>query len=86
MYYLIAINIVTLMAYIIDKIKAKRHAWRIPEATLLGLAIIGGSIGALIGIFIIRHKSRHIKFKFGVPIILVLQIVAYTYLYTHWRH
>ena len=86
MYYLIAINTVTLMAYIIDKIKAKRHAWRIPEATLLGLAIIGGSIGALIGIFIIRHKSRHLKFKLGVPIILVLQIVAYTYLYTHWRH
>ncbi|MGI6243532.1 MAG: DUF1294 domain-containing protein [Prevotella sp.] len=83
MYYLTVINIITLMAYIIDKCKANRHAWRIPEATLLGLAIIGGSVGALIGIFIIRHKSQHIKFKFGVPIILVLQIVAYTYLYIH---
>jgi uncharacterized membrane protein YsdA (DUF1294 family) len=85
MYYLFAINIITLTAYVIDKVKAKRHAWRIPEATLLGLAIIGGSIGALIGIFVIRHKSRHIKFKFGVPIIFVLQIVAYAYLCIHSR-
>lgn len=83
MYYIITINIITLMAYIIDKFKAKQHAWRIPEAALLGLATIGGSVGALIGVFIIRHKSRHIKFKFGVPIIFVLQIVAYTYIYIH---
>lgn len=61
MYYIITINIITLMAYIIDKFKAKRHAWRIPEAALLGLATIGGSVGALIGVFIIRHKSRRIS-------------------------
>ena len=83
LYYLLAINVITLLVYIADKIKAKRHMWRIPESALLSLAIIGGSIGALIGIFVIRHKSQHPKFRIGVPIIFILQLtVAYWIL---WR-
>ncbi len=74
LYYLLAINVITLAVYVADKIKAKRHAWRIPEATLLLLAAIGGSIGALIAIFVVRHKSQHLKFRYGVPAILLLQV------------
>ena len=83
LYYLLAINVITLVVYIADKIKAKRHMWRIPESTLLSLAIIGGSISAPIDIFVIRHKSQHPKFRIGVPIIFILQLtVAYWIL---WR-
>ena len=57
-----------------DKLKAKRGAWRIPEATLLGIAAVGGSIGALIGMYLFRHKTRHLKFTLGLPLILCLQI------------
>jgi uncharacterized membrane protein YsdA (DUF1294 family) len=57
-----------------DKLKAKRGAWRIPEATLMGIAAVGGSIGALIGMYCFRHKTRHLKFALGLPLILCLQI------------
>lgn len=80
LYYLAALNAVTLLVYAIDKAKAKRHAWRISEATLLALAIAGGSVGALAGIFVLRHKSRHLKFRYGVPLILAAQVAAYWYL------
>lgn len=77
LYYLVGINLLTLLVYAIDKLKAKRHAWRIPEATLLGLALAGGSIGALVAIFLVRHKSHHLKFRYGVPLILAAQITLY---------
>jgi uncharacterized membrane protein YsdA (DUF1294 family) len=57
-----------------DKCKAMKNAWRIPEATLLGLAAIGGSLGALIGMQLFRHKTRHPKFYLGVPLLLILHI------------
>lgn len=74
--YLAAVNVVTFFMYGIDKWKAKRARRRISEATLLGLAVIGGSIGAWIGIKIWHHKTLHKKFKYGIPLILILQIAA----------
>ena len=65
---------VTFFLYGIDKWKAKRSKWRIPEATLLGLAVIGGSIGAWIGMKVWHHKTMHKKFKYGLPLILLAQI------------
>lgn len=73
-YYLIGINILTFFVYGIDKWKARRSKWRISEAMLLGLAIIGGSIGAWLGMRIWRHKTQHKKFKYGIPLILIAQI------------
>ena len=72
--YLIAINVVAFFLYGIDKWKAKRSKWRISEATLLGLAVIGGSIGAWLGMKVWHHKMMHKKFKYGIPLILMAQI------------
>ena len=74
LYYLIVINVVTFLVYGIDKWKAKQGSWRISEATLLILAIIGGSFGALFGMKVWRHKTMHKKFKYGLPLILLAQI------------
>jgi len=70
--YILIINIVTFFIYGIDKYKAKKAMWRIPESTLLLLAVIGGSVGAYFGMKIWHHKTLHKKFKYGVPIILLL--------------
>ena len=78
--YLIAINVVAFFLYGIDKWKAKRSKWRISEATLLGLAVIGGSIGACLGMKVWHHKTLHKKFKFGVPAIIIVQIALIGYL------
>ena len=72
--FLAAINIVTFFLYGIDKWKAKRSKWRVPESTLLWCAAFGGSIGALLGMKAWHHKTQHAKFKFGVPAILIAQI------------
>lgn len=80
LYYLIVINIVTFLVYGIDKWKAKQGCWRISEATLLILAVIGGSIGALLGMKVWRHKTMHKKFKYGLPLILIIQIILIGYL------
>ena len=73
-YYLIALNIVTFLVYGIDKWKAKQGSWRISEASLLLLAVIGGSIGALLGMQVWHHKTKHKKFKYGLPLILLSQV------------
>lgn len=73
--YLVAINVVTFVMYGIDKWKAKHNKWRIPEATLLGLAVVGGSVGAWLGMKVWHHKTMHKKFKYGIPLILMAQIV-----------
>ena len=80
LYYLIVINVVTFLVYGIDKRKAKQGSWRISEATLLILAVIGGSIGALLGMKVWRHKTMHKKFKYGLPLILIIQIILIGYL------
>jgi uncharacterized membrane protein YsdA (DUF1294 family) len=74
LYYLIVVNIVTFLVYGIDKWKAKQGSWRISESLLLILAIIGGSIGALLGMNVWRHKTQHKKFKYEIPLILLAQI------------
>ena len=78
-YYLLAINAVAFFAYGIDKLKARKGWWRIPEATLLLLAIIGGSIGAWLGMKVWHHKTMHKKFRYGLPLILLLQLSAVLY-------
>lgn len=74
-YYLILINAIAFVLMLVDKIKATKHRWRVPEATLMGAALLGGSIGALLGMYIFRHKTRHPKFTIGIPMILAVQIV-----------
>ena len=74
LYYLIVINILTFAVYGIDKWKARQGSWRISEATLLMFAVIGGTIGALLGMQVWRHKTMHLKFKYGLPLILLAQI------------
>lgn len=80
--YLLLINAVGFVLMLVDKQKAKRGAWRIPEATLMGVAAIGGSIGSLIGMYTFRHKTKHPKFTIGIPAILALQIAAAIWIMT----
>lgn len=72
---LVVINVVTFFTYGIDKWKARHSKWRISEATLLGLAVIGGSIGAWLGMKVWHHKTLHQKFRYGIPLILAAQVV-----------
>ena len=83
LYYLLAVNIATFLLYGVDKYKAKKNKWRISEATLLMMAVIGGSIGALAGMRLWHHKTMHKKFKYGIPVIIIMQIALVTYLHTN---
>ena len=80
-YYLLGINAVAFIMYGIDKYKAKKAKWRISEATLLLLAVVGGSIGAWMGMKVWHHKTMHKKFKYGIPAILLIQIALMAYLH-----
>lgn len=79
--YLVIINIAAFASMGIDKAKAKKQAWRIPEKTLFLLAIIGGSLGSIIGMQTFRHKTKHWYFKWGMPAIFVLQVALAVFLY-----
>ena len=81
--YLLAVNIATFFLYGIDKYKAKKGRWRISEATLLLMAVIGGSIGAWAGMRLWHHKTMHKKFKYGIPIIIIIQVALAVYLLTN---
>ena len=81
--YLLAVNIATFLLYGIDKYKAKKNQWRISEATLLMMAAIGGSIGTWTGMRIWHHKTMHKKFKYGIPIIIIMQVALAVYLHTN---
>ena len=83
--FLLAINIATFLLYGIDKYKAKKNKWRISEATLLLMAVIGGSIGAWIGMRLWHHKTMHKKFKYGIPLIIIMQIALAVYLLTNFE-
>ncbi|EKA80876.1 MULTISPECIES: DUF1294 domain-containing protein [Bacteroides] len=72
--YLIIVNTVSFVMYGIDKRNASRKRWRTPEVHLLGIAVAGGSLGAWAGMYTFRHKTRHLKFKYGIPVIGVLQV------------
>ncbi len=79
--YLLTINLVAFILFGIDKWKAEKQKWRIPESTLLSFAALGGSIGAWIGMNVWHHKTLHKKFKYGVPAIFLLQIALVFELY-----
>jgi uncharacterized membrane protein YsdA (DUF1294 family) len=74
--YLLIVNAVGFLLMLVDKQKARKGLWRIPESTLLLTAAIGGSIGSLAGMYTFRHKTRHLKFTMGIPAILILQIAG----------
>lgn len=76
--YLVLINIIGFALMGIDKRRAKKNLWRIPEKTLFLVAIVGGSIGSLCGMEYFRHKTKHKKFKIGMPFILGIHIVIFT--------
>lgn len=81
--YIVVINLVSFMMFGIDKYKARRGQWRISEATLLAVAAIGGSLGAWMGMKVWHHKTLHSKFRYGVPIILLVHIALMAYFCGH---
>lgn len=86
-YYLIIINIVTFLVYGIDKWKARKAMWRVREASLFMLAVLGGSIGAWLGMKVWHHKTQHKKFRYGIPAIIIIQLVIIGYfLYLQLNH
>ena len=80
LWYLLIINALGWLLMLADKRKAQKGLWRIPEATLMTVAALGGSIGSLISMYTFRHKTRHPKFTIGIPAILILQLAALAYL------
>jgi len=78
--YLAVINAVTFFMYGVDKWKARKSKWRIRETALLGLAVLGGSIGAWLGMKVWHHKTQHKKFKYGVPAIIIVQLALIGYI------
>lgn len=75
MIYLLVVNIIGFGIMGIDKFKAKKGLWRIPESTLFLMAIIGGSIGSILGMYLFHHKTRHWSFVYGMPAILIIQLL-----------
>ena len=78
--YLFIVNALGFLLMLADKYKAKKNLWRIPEATLMGFAAAGGSVGALAGMYLVRHKTKHLKFTVGIPIFLFIHILILTWL------
>ena len=78
--YLLIVNAAGFLLMLADKFKAKKNLWRIPEATLMGAALMGGSVGCLIGMYTVRHKTKHLKFTLGIPMILAAQIALVIWL------
>ncbi len=78
--YLLIINVLGFLAMGFDKWKAKRGSWRTPENTLFGFTILGGGIGTIAGIYAFRHKTKKKKFTVGMPLILALEVILFTYL------
>lgn len=74
--YLLIVNAAGFILMLTDKIKAKKHLWRIPETTLFLAAILGGSAGCLLGMYAFRHKTKHLKFTLGMPLILAVQVIV----------
>ena len=76
LYYLLLINAAGFLLMLVDKWKAKKNRWRVRESTLLTVAALGGSIGSLAGMYLFRHKTQHLKFTLGVPLILAAQCLV----------
>lgn len=81
LFYLFVMNLAGLLAMGIDKRRAVKHQYRIPEKTLFGISIVGGSIGAWAGMYLFRHKTKHLQFVIGIPAILFLQVILAGILY-----
>ena len=73
--YLLTVNAAGFILMLVDKYKAKKNLWRIPEAWLMGVALVGGSLGILWGMYSARHKTKHLKFTLGIPVIFAIQVV-----------
>ena len=82
--YLLLINAAGFALMLIDKYRAKKKMWRISEATLLIVAAIGGSLGSLLGMYAVRHKTRHVKFTLGIPLLLAAQIALLLWLHSRF--
>ncbi|MEG2712092.1 MAG: DUF1294 domain-containing protein, partial [Clostridia bacterium] len=67
-----------------DKLMAKKRAWRTPEASLFGIALLGGSLGSLVGMYVFHHKTKKPAFKYGIPLMLVLNIICIYYVLVHY--
>ena len=80
--YLLIINALSFLLMLIDKQKAKKGLWRIPEKTLLAIALLGGSLGGIVGMKMFRHKTKHLKFSLGLPLFLTVQIIIGVILFT----
>lgn len=80
-YYFVIINFIAFMLMYVDKSKAKKSQWRIKESTLLLSAILGGSLGSYLGMKLFRHKTKHPKFKYGIPFIIVVQLLLLYMIY-----
>lgn len=83
--YLLIINALGFLLMLVDKVKARKNKWRISERTLMGVAALGGSIGCLTGMYTVRHKTQHLKFTVGIPVILALQAVGAVFLLAYVR-
>lgn len=81
-YYLLLVNAAAFLLMLADKFKARKNLWRIPETVLMWVAVAGGSLGILAGMYTVRHKTLHLKFTLGVPVILVIQIVGAVVVYS----
>lgn len=79
MIYLATVNALGFLLMLVDKQKARKNRWRIPEKTLLGVAAIGGSLGSLTGMYLFRHKTLHKRFTIGIPLMLIAQIMLFIY-------
>lgn len=79
--YFLIINIVTFLIYGVDKWKAKHNAWRISERTLLLTALLGGSIGALVGMYVFHHKTKHAVFRILIPLFVIFHCIVFYWLY-----
>ena len=80
--YLLLINALGFLLMFVDKYKAKKKLWRIPEATLFTVALVGGSLGCLLGMYTVRHKTKHLTFTMGMPAILAVQIILLVLLFS----
>lgn len=81
--YLLTINLLAFCVMGFDKQKARKGVWRISESTLFTLAILGGSIGDLLGMWIFRHKTKHLKFVIGIPFVLIIQLFITYIIYSY---
>ena len=81
--YFFTINALGFLLMLVDKHRARKNRGRIPEATLMGVAVLGGSIGSLIGMYTVRHKTKHPKFTVGIPLILIVQLTAAYFVYRY---